>query len=176
MSEEDWYQALRQRWKPEKVRLLLIGESPPDDGGDITKRRFFYAEELSESDLLFRGVADALCDSGKLTKGDLKTPWHQRLQDQGVYLIDLASVPVNALSTSARNKVLRESVDGCVQRVSDLAPDGIVICHTPSFKVLAEPLRAASLPLLHNSPIPFPMGNKRTEFVGKLRAAVSNLS
>lgn len=174
MLEDSWYQALRQRWKPEKVRLLLIGESPPDDGGDITKRPFFYAEELSGSDLLFRGVADALCDSGKLTKGDLKTPWHHQLRDQGVYLIDLASVPVNGLSTSARNKVLRDSVDGCVQRVLDLAPDGIAICHTPTFKLLSRPLLAASLPLLHDTPIPFPM-IKRAEFVEKLRAAVAKL-
>lgn len=175
MLEDSWYQALRQRWKPEKVRLLLIGESPPDDGGDITKRRFFYAEELSGSDLLFRGVADALCDSGKLTKGDLKTPWHHQLRDQGVYLIDLASVPVNGLSTSARNKVLRDSVDGCVHRVLDLAPNGIAICHTPTFKLLSRPLLAASLPLLHDTPIPFPMGNKRAEFVEKLCAAVAKL-
>lgn len=125
---------------------------------------------------MFRGVADALCDSGKLTKGDLKTPLHHQLRDQGVYLIDLASVPVNALSTSARNKVLRESVDACVQRVIDLAPDGIVICHTPTFNLLSRPLRSASLPLLHDAPIPFPMGNKRAEFVEKLRAAVANLS
>lgn len=175
MLEDSWYQELRQRWKPDKIRLLLIGESPPDDGGDITNRRFFYTEHLSERDLLFRGVADALCDSSKLNKGDLKTPWHQRLRDEGLYLIDLASIPVNLMDGSTRRRVLRESVDECVQRVTDLAPDGIAICHTPTFRLLSRPLQAASLPLLHNAPIPFPMGNKRAEFVEKLRAAVAEL-
>jgi hypothetical protein len=43
MSEDFWYAERRARWKPDHVRLLLIAESAPDDGGDIENRRFFTA-------------------------------------------------------------------------------------------------------------------------------------
>jgi hypothetical protein len=146
VSADVWYQALRTRWKPRHVRLLLIGESAPDDRGDPTNRRFFYSESLSGSKNLFRSVVSALYDSGKLSKGDAKAPWLQRLHDDGVYLIDLASSPVNSLTGSARRAALRNSVDSCVQRAAALAPEGIIVCHTPSFRILVEPLRAANLP------------------------------
>lgn len=175
MAEEEWYQTLRESWKPRHVRLLLIGESPPEDGGDPTRRRYFYAERLDQYDNLFRSVVAALYDGGRLSKGDPKTPWLDRLRSDGVYLIDLCSAPVNALTPEARRRTRNTSVEGCVRCVSELAPDGIVICHTPSYSLLAEPLRAASLPLLHEKAIPFPLPNKRKEFVQKVRSAVTNL-
>ncbi|TQS94359.1 hypothetical protein EU811_00800 [Arthrobacter sp. TS-15] len=175
MAEEEWYQSLREQWKPTHVRLLLIGESAPDDGGDPNNRRFFYAEPLSQADNLFRSVVVAFYDSGKLTKGDLKEPWLTRLRNDGVYLIDLASQPVNAISPAARRAALMASVDDCVRRVKELNPDGILICHTPTFELLAGPLKAALLPLLHDEAIPFPLGNKRSDFVKKVRQAVPEL-
>jgi hypothetical protein len=27
-----WYEELRKKYRPEKIRILLIGESPPDPG------------------------------------------------------------------------------------------------------------------------------------------------
>lgn len=136
MLEDTWYQALRLQWKPEKVRLLLIGESAPDDGGDLANRRFFYTERLSGSDLLFRGVVDALYGSGKLSKGDLKAPWLERLRDDGVFLIDLASAPINGLKGPPRRRARLESVEDCIQRATKLDPEGIVVCHTGTYKVL----------------------------------------
>lgn len=175
MVEEEWYQSLREQWKPSRIRLLLIGESAPDDGGVPSNRRFFYSEPLDQRDNLFRSVVAALYDSGKLTKGDIKEPWLARLRDDGVYLIDLASRPVNAVSPAIRRATLRASVDDCVQRVRELYPDGIVICHTPTFELLAGPLKVAHLPILHEEAIPFPLGNKRSEFVEKVRQAVPGL-
>lgn len=158
MTEHSWYSDLRETWKPAAVRILLIGESPPDDGGDPTQRRFFYAEPLTQHDSLFRSVVDALYCSGKLTKGDPKAPWLERLRDDGVFLIDLATRPVNASDDRAREQARRDGVDACIKRVTQLNPEGIIICHIPSYDLLAVPLRAAGLPLLHEKPIPFPWG------------------
>jgi hypothetical protein len=38
-SDLAWYEELGAAYRPEVVRLLLIGESPPDPGGGL--RRFF---------------------------------------------------------------------------------------------------------------------------------------
>ena len=175
MTEEAWYETLRGKWKPSRIRLLLIGESAPDDGGDPDNRRFFYSEPLSRSDNLFRSIVAALYDGSNLTKGDRKEPWLRRLRDDGVYLIDLAPHPVNAQSAKVRRQTLMQNVDNCVARCKQLSPDAIIICHTPTFALLSGPLRASGLPLVHDNPIPFPLGNKRAEFVEKVRAALGGI-
>lgn len=53
----DWYEELRERYRPERICVLLVAESPPDPGDG--KRRFFYSPEL-RADNLYRGVAQAL--------------------------------------------------------------------------------------------------------------------
>lgn len=135
MTEDSWYSNLRERWRPATVRLLLIGESPPDNGGDPDTRRFFYAEPLMQADNLFRSVVDALYDIGKLTKGDRKAPWLDRLRDDGVFLIDLAARPVNGLSSGARQQARRDGVQAWLDRSIQMDPNGIIICHTPSYKL-----------------------------------------
>jgi hypothetical protein len=60
MPEDTWYAELRERYRPEHVKLLLIGESAPDPGA--AERRFFYAPTLTSADNLFRGVVLALYD------------------------------------------------------------------------------------------------------------------
>lgn len=62
MREDPWYAERRARWQPDRVRLLLVAESAPDDGGDIANRRFFYDDTLTSKDGLFREVVRALYD------------------------------------------------------------------------------------------------------------------
>lgn len=176
MQDEDaWYVSLRERWRPEQVRLLLIAESAPDDGGVPSNRRFFYSERLTR-DNLFRSVVLALYG---ITSDELKSVGKsallQRLVDDGVFLIDLVPFPVNALSGSERFRALRANVAGCVERARMLDPDGVVVVKKDVFRLLAEPLRAAGLPLLHSEGISFPLGNTRAEFVRDFTAAVGRL-
>jgi hypothetical protein len=168
MREEPWYTTLREHYRPERVRLLLIGESAPDPGAG--ERRFFYAPALGP-DNLFRGVVHALYDERPTTK----QPWLDRLRADGVFLIDLVPFPVNKLKTSEKRQAHRSHVPQAVEAARSLAPAGIVICHGPTFRALAQPLRDAGLPLLHDDPIPFPLGNWRERFVADFRAAVGAL-
>lgn len=85
MSEDPWYSARRLRWKPEHVRLLLIAESAPDDGGDVANRRFFYDDNLTSKDGLFREVVRALYEGPSLVSGrSAKTPWLEKLKADGI--------------------------------------------------------------------------------------------
>jgi hypothetical protein len=51
-----WYEQLRQQYRPDRLEVLLIGESPPDPGAG--GRRFFYAPTL-QIDNLYRGSPKA---------------------------------------------------------------------------------------------------------------------
>ena len=88
MSENPWYSQLREAWKPSHVRLLLIGESAPDDGGDPNNRRFFYSDRLG-SDNLFRGVVKAMYGRGSMAKliGYAQVSTRQQFSDRQVFLL-----------------------------------------------------------------------------------------
>lgn len=174
--EDAWYAALRAQYRPEHVRLLLIGESAPTDHGGTRPRNFFYADHLG-FDNLYRGVVGALYDLRGLTKRSHdKRPWLRRLQADGVFLIDLVPYPVNDVrSKKLRKSVLRENVPGCIQRAGALNPDGIILCSGDVFDALATPLREAGLPLLHANPLSFPLGNARDQFIAGFREAHARL-
>jgi hypothetical protein len=177
MSEDPWYSERRARWKPDHVRLLLIAESAPDDGGDIANRRFFYDDSLTGKDGLFREVVRALFDNPTLMSGPTsKRPWLEKLKGQHVYLIDLAPVPVNYHSPSERAAALQRNVESTVSLASDLQPDGIVLVKQNVFELLQRPILKAGLPMLHDEFIPFPGSGQQKRFRSRFAAAMENLS
>jgi hypothetical protein len=165
-----WYDEQRQRYKPDVVRLLLIGESPPDPrAGD---QRFFYAPTLSY-DNLYRGVAEALYGAHAGFDVRAKVANLERMRDDGVWLIDAVAEPINARTLAARRQAIRSNVVKLVEQCERIAPAvGVILCHSIVFKQAAEPLRAASLPVLHTTPLPFPLGNTRARFVAGMRVAL----
>lgn len=171
VEETTWYSELRARWKPESITLLLIAESAPDDGGDVSNRRFFYADGLG-ADNLFRGVVAAMYGT---TKEQLqqtgKRPWLERLRADGFFLIDLATAPVNALPAGARRRALQNAVPDCVAHAAALRPDRVVVVKSDLFPMLAGPLRAAGLSVPQDGPVVFPLGNTRDRFVREFRSA-----
>lgn len=175
-NEEPWYAQLRSQWKPDRVKLLMIAESAPADGGDVSARNFFYAADRLGPDNLFRGVVEAMYGT---SNADLqrsgKRPWLERLRDDGFFLIDLASSPVNGLGSAERRRVLKEAIPGCIGRAVALHPAGVVVVKTNLYALLAGPLRDASLPLLQDQPISFPLGNTRAQFVAGFNLARSRL-
>jgi hypothetical protein len=175
--EEKWYSRLRAEYKPERIRLLLIGESAPSDHDGTKKRNFFYANHLGY-DNLYRGVVQAMYGLASLkAKEHDKVPWLRRLQADGVFLIDLVPYPVNDMKAgSSRKAILVENVTGCVERAAALEPEGIILCSRDVFTALAEPLRRSGLPLLHDEPLSFPLGNMRSQFVAGFSNAFAKLS
>jgi len=167
MPDAAWYAELRERHRPAHIKLLLIGESAPNPGTD--EPRFFYAPTLTAADNLFRGVVLALYNHRfpRGSAGSSKTAWLERLKADGVFLIDLVPFPVNGLKSGARARARREGV----ATARNLQPEGVIVCHDPSFRALAESLREDGLRLLHNEPMPFPLGNKQAEFVTSFRRA-----
>jgi hypothetical protein len=166
-----YYQQLRQRWKPDLVRLLLIGESAPDPGQ--VELRFFYAPVLTQHDNLFRGVILALYGCSPGSAGDAKEPWLELLRANGVFLIDLVPYPVNRLGGREKSAARRAHVSECAQEAVGLKPAAVAVCHGEVFKVLSGPMRAADLDVIHDQPLRFPIGNWRESFAGDLRAAAT---
>jgi hypothetical protein len=165
-----WYDELREAYRPDRLRVLLIAESPPDAGDGA--RRFFYSPRLSH-DNLYRGVADAVYGHGNDIDVRDKAAVLARLQQDGFWLIDAVKAPINKKTRSERRTAIKAGVSHLVDNAVALAPElGVVICHSVVFELTAPALRSAGLIVLHDRPLPFPLGNWRAEFVNGFRAAV----
>ena len=166
-----WYEQLREQYRPDRLEVLLIGESPPDPGAG--ERRFFYAPTL-QIDNLYRGIAQGLYgDHPDIDLTD-KPAVLRRLQADGFWLIDAIDQPVNHLPSPAAAGRHPAAVPQLVDRCRDLAPRrGVVICHRVVYQLAAPALRDAGVTVLHDQPLPFPLGNWRAAFVAGLRAALA---
>lgn len=114
--------AWRQRFRPERVRLLLIAESPPQTVGDAPLRHFYHPAG-PPPDTLFRAVAPVLLAEDRIEQGrsEAKERALERLAVGGFFLLDSAQCPVNRLLTPAARReatrrcaatVLREQLAG----------------------------------------------------------------
>jgi hypothetical protein len=165
-----WYEQLREQYRPARLEVLLIGESPPDPGAG--ERRFFYAPTL-RIDNLYRGVAQGLY--GNHSEVDLtdKPAVLRRLQADGFWLIDAVDRPINHLPPGPRRAAITAAVPQLVARCRALAPRrGVIICHRMVYQLATLSLRDAGVRVLHDQPLPFPLGNWRADFVARLRRAL----
>lgn len=169
-----WYDELRERYRPERLRVLLVAESPPDPGA--AERRFFYSPVL-RADNLYRGVAQALYDEREDVDVLDKRAVLERLKSEGFWLIDAVDEPVNRLGSAARTRAIADGVPRLVDRCIELAPElGVIVCHAKVYAAAAPSLRHAGVRVLHDEPLPFPLGNWRAQFVAGFRKALSGLS
>lgn len=140
-----------RKYRPAAVKLLLVGEAPPS-----SLDRYFYFEDVSIQDSLFRYIARAILkvEPTRETKPDLLA----RLRDRGVFLIDLKRDPVSDGRSS-----LVEEVPGLVRRARRLAPERIIVVKTGVFDLVRGALLEAGLPLVDER-VPFPGSGQQRRF------------
>jgi hypothetical protein len=96
-----------------------------------------------------------------------------RLQADGFWLIDAVDRPINHLPPRPRRAAITAAVPQLVARCRDLAPRrGVIICHRVVYQLATPRLRDAGVRVLHDQPLPFPLGNWRADFVARLRRAL----
>ena len=171
------YEDLRKKYRPEKIRILLIGESPPDRGGG--ELSFFYSTVLSSHDNLFKGVAEAIYGEEAEIHDHDKVTILKWLKRDGYWLIDLCPSPINKLQDKEKQAEIAKNRDILIEKVKELKPSvGVIICKANIYREVAESIRRAGINVLHNVPIPFPSNNgskkpqfktQRDEFVSSFR-------
>jgi hypothetical protein len=116
------------RWKPDAVKLLLVGESPPKSGD------YFYTNPTA----LFKAVAEALCPQIALTRPNGHEDVLSRLTALGVFLADMAKCAVNYPNLDAldREPYLCHCSEHFVEELNTLEPQAIV----PALKRISVPL------------------------------------
>src|SRR6266853_5403644 len=83
---------LRKRYRPDRVRILFVGEAPPASG------RFFYQGDSG----LYRAIRDTFVAAFP-TLG--KAEFLQSFRSLGCYLVDLCGEPVDQMNMRARQRI-----------------------------------------------------------------------
>jgi hypothetical protein len=162
MSFED----LRQLYKPNRVRVLFVGESPP------AGRTFFYAGNSN----LFRHTLEAF----QIVYGSLcgtSTDFLKFFQELGCYLDDLCCDPINkGFSVQIREQKRQEGICPLAGRLEMMNPSAVVV----TMQAIQEPVQQAmKLAHINHQPdvLPFPAYNneRRRKYVCKLASILYEL-
>jgi hypothetical protein len=108
-------EAIRLRYKPYNVRLLLIGESPPASG------KFFY---LKSGMTTF--TARAFEEAHGIEFKD-QAAFLDYFRACGCYLYDLSHLPVDQLPRKEREEQLQKNVKALAQRIREAKPSVVAV-------------------------------------------------
>jgi hypothetical protein len=161
MSWEDARRTAAEKYRPDHIRLLLVAEAPPND-----ESRYFFFEDVKEQDSLFRYVARGVLGI-EPTRED-KAWLLSKLQEKGVWLVDVSPQPVHARAE------LSVHVPELVRRCEELEPDAIVLIKASVFDATYSRLSKAGLPVV-NERIPFPGSGRQREFERAFARALEQL-
>ncbi len=157
------YEAVRQKYKPQQVKVLLIAESPPPASNVQSSRQFYYTDRIRTDDRLFTNTIRALYpETAELKEAELeaqKEVWLRRFQQDGWYMIEaLEESQVHEVTKKQRKERIRAALPHLLERVGKLAtPEtGIILIKSNVFEEAAEPLRRAGFRVLNTELVDYP--------------------
>jgi hypothetical protein len=112
MTTRNQYLALRRRYEPERVRLVIIAESPPASG------KYFYNPEGVISEALFSALMKQLQFSPRTKDEGLRA-----FKRNGWVLVDATYEPVNKLTGSSRDRAIEQGYPLLRDDLASLMPD-----------------------------------------------------
>ena len=151
------------KYRPSRVRLLLVAEAPP-----CTPGRHFYFDHVDPHDWLFRYVWEGL--TAAKPDRTRKAEHLAALRDAGVFMIELHEESISEPSLAD----LRPKVPGLVERAAALKPEHIVLIKSVVHDAAFEALKAARLPVIDER-LPFPASGQQKKFLEGFRRAVKGL-
>jgi predicted transcriptional regulator len=156
VEDPDEYEELRQRYRPPRIRLLLVGESRPAGG------RFFY---LANSNLYYATLDAWQNGPGPVASGET---FLDTLKAEGIWLYDLSAAPVNRLRGRPRQQAVRERTTELEELLASEMPDTVVVVKRSLDAVVREAARGAGIPSDRLDVLPFPLYQWRTAYVEQL--------
>jgi hypothetical protein len=163
------YAIASNRYKPKRIRTLLIGEAPP-----CATDRFFYFEDVKKQDSLFLEIMGVLYPEEKqryLKKGrptEGKADLLQLFQEDGFWLIDLYEVPGD-FSKELEEQVVPNLLKRLPKYIDKQTP--ILLIKANIFDLCYGPLQEAGYNVSEER-IPFPGSGQQGVFREKFRRAL----
>lgn len=154
---------LRRSYRPERVRLLFIGESPPASG------RFFYRGDSG----LYRAMRDAF---RTVDPSIDEASFLAVFRDSGCYLVDLCPEPVDHLDAKSRRAACQAGEASLARTIARLRPPSIAtIVRSIEGNVLSAKTHAKWNGTIIHLPYPGRWSHLKQTFVEKLAPTIARL-
>jgi hypothetical protein len=152
-------EAVRRRFRPERITTLFVGESAPHSGD------FFYRGNTQMQSHMRRAVELAFGESDDFLKS---------FQAYGWYLDDLVLEPVDKLSRSERRARCLDAQKSLADRIEAYQPEAIVsvLKRIKSFVDAAVVISGSRVPRYDLS---FPGNGNQGDFHAGMAAIIQNL-
>lgn len=165
LTEGERRERLRDTFRPERVRVLFVGESPP------AGPTFFY-EGTSN---LAHYTAQAFGKAG-LWQAAGAAVFLSEFRRLGCFLVDLSATPVNDLRPGERREACHAGVPALADRLRELRPAAVIAVKTDLEPHVREALMRAGLPASTLTTLPFPASSHQGDYVEQLAARLRTLA
>ena len=157
------YEKLRQQYRPTRIKVLVIAESPPPSAEVSSSRHFYRSDRILRDDRLFVNTIKALYpETADLTEAEVepdKEQWLRRFQTDEWYMIEALeeSLP-HEITKQQRQALIQKNLSHLLDRVRQLADKNtkIILIKSNVFDVTAEPLRQAGFTVLNEELLDYP--------------------
>lgn len=173
------YDRIRHRYKPARIAVLLIAESPPPSKEIQSSRHFYRSDRIRVDDRLFTNTIWALYPEAKqLSEQELemhKSSWLRRLQADGIYMIEALTVSQHhEVTKQQRQAKIAAELPNLIRRVTRLVDKhtSIILIKSNVFLVAAEPLRQAGFQVLNSVLVDYPGQFNQRDYREKLSTLV----
>lgn len=175
------YESARRKYKPSRIRFLLIAESPPPAPEIQSSRQFYYTDRIRKDDRLFTNTIRALypetLDISEVELEQTKKIWLQKFQNDGFYMIEaLDESQVHEVTKKERKELIRQNIPGIIKRVGQLADKDtkIILIKSNVFEEAAAPLRDAGFTVLNTELVDYPGRFNQKSYRTKLASYTRN--
>ncbi|MDV2504483.1 MAG: hypothetical protein RX318_11095 [bacterium] len=155
---------LRFTFKPDPIRVLFIGESPPAGG------TFFYKADSN----LFRYTQEAFSNVYD-EKCGLGTDFLRFFKSIGCYLDDLCLEPINKLDKPTRLRKRSDAVPSLAERIRVANPRSIVVVMKAIMENVQEAIDITRIDRVPTYYLPFPAQSNQRKYVNSLIATIQRL-
>lgn len=158
------HEKLRAHYRPDPIRVLFIGESPPVGG------TFFYATQSN----LARYTQEAF---GRVYEQRWATreEFLRFFQSCGCYLDDLCLDPVNGMTPTERRRTRLEAVPELAKRMTGIHPGAVISVMSGTKRQVRQAMGLAGLGEMEPCIMPFPTFGNQHRYVARLVETLSNL-
>lgn len=174
------YDKIRQKYRPDHIKVLMIAESPPPNADTDSSRHFYRTDKIRRDDRLFTNTIKALYpEAADKTENQIqpdKEKWLKKFQADGWYMIEaLEDSQVHEVTKEQRQDRIRKELPKLLTRVKELVDKNtkIILIKSNVFEVATEPLRQAGYDVLNRELLDYPGRFNQRAYREKLAKMIS---
>ncbi len=164
------YENAAKKFKPDKIKILFIAESPPFKK-EGEEPRYFYFENVKGKDFLFRSIMEVLFpkDYEDFKINGNKILLLNKFKESGFFLIDACDYPIN--QHNDRDSFINNDFHKLIHKIKTLIDEDtkILLIKKNIFELLFVKLKSRGFNVINNDHLDFPSCGNQLKFKEKLK-------